>query len=72
MNNLQDRGSGRNIFKVELQVKGEIFIFDDIAGEHYRKIVFEFDYENGQVRMISDNSSSLNLSNDWNIACKDL
>lgn len=68
VDNFQERGNGHNPFKVELEVNGQIFVFNDVANRYYNKVAFEFEYINGQVRMLSgecDNSSS---SNDWNVA----
>lgn len=67
VNNFCERGNGHNLFKVELEVNGQIFVFEDVATAYYRQTVFEFDYYRGEVRMISNNVSSVSSASAWNI-----
>lgn len=67
VNNYAERGNGVNPFKVELEVNGQIFVFSDVANSYYRKKVFEFEYENGRVRMLSENVDSVESTDNWNI-----
>lgn len=71
VDNYAERGNGSNPFKIELEINGQIFTFSDIAGRGYNEIVFEFEYINGQVRMISENVSSTMASTDWNLVSND-
>lgn len=60
----------QNPYKVELEVNGQIFTYTDNATIGSKRVVFEFDYYNGQVKMIS-NATSISSSNSWNIESND-
>ncbi|MEG1310479.1 MAG: hypothetical protein RR942_06550 [Romboutsia sp.] len=67
VNNYSDRNHGDNPFKVELQVKDQVFTFEGNADMNYRKtVVFEFDYYDGQVTMLSKNAM-INTTENWNL-----
>ena len=65
--NFCERGNGYNPFKVELEVNGQIFVFEDVALVNYNKVVFEFEYRHGEVHMVSNNVSSVSSASAWNI-----
>lgn len=66
VDNFSDRNHGDNPFKAELQINDQVFVFEGNAGRDYRETVFEFDYYNGQVTMLSENSE-VNTAENWNL-----
>lgn len=55
-------------FKAELEINGQVFSFvGSPLRNKYKVTVFEFDYIDGQVRMISNVDSAGSSSSDWNI-----
>lgn len=55
-------------FVAELEVNGQVFTYHGDALKNDKEVtVFEFDYNNGQVTMISDNKISNCSTNEWNI-----
>ncbi|XZN14453.1 hypothetical protein ACSW9O_15410 (plasmid) [Clostridium perfringens] len=66
VHNYEDRNNGDNPFKVELQIKDKVFTFEGNADRRYRETVFEFDYYNGEVTMLSENKS-FSTAESWNL-----
>lgn len=66
VHNFADRNNGHNPYKLELEIGGEVFVYNGVSGAMYKETIFEFDYINKEVKMISNKANS-DTSNDWNI-----
>jgi hypothetical protein len=76
VHNFQERGNGQTPFKVELEINGEIFTHEGVAGRTgWTDTVFEFDYVKGQAPKFIQSSKYGSASaggsgstTDWNVA----
>ena len=74
VHNYAERNSGFNPYKVELEIGDEIFTYTGVARATCKETIFEFYYNNKEVKMVNNkgtletlNKNDLNKSNTWNI-----
>lgn len=68
VHNYRDAAYGKNEYKVELEINGQIFTYCDNAGRSHRKTVFEFDYIDGKILNFKSKNSGIITSNPWNVS----
>ncbi|MEK8132980.1 hypothetical protein WMW72_34385 [Paenibacillus filicis] len=67
VHNYCERGDGTTPYKVELEINGEVFVFNGLAsGTGYKLDVFKFDYKRGQRPNIV-NVNQYSSDGSWNV-----